>query len=734
MRRECASSKEIPIYDTINIDTRFTIQHKLGSGGMGQVYLAVDSETGKDVAIKVAKVNNQTAKRRFSREIEILSGVHHESIVGYISSGFTDDTYWYAMDYIPGPNVTEWFKSQGILDYSFLATTMGCIASALSVVHNQGVVHRDVKPSNIIINTNGDAKLLDFGMVKPLDDLESPELSVDGSITGSPLFMSPEQALGEREPDVRSDVYSLGAILYEMLTGKPPYEIGRVTRQSVRLICELLPPRPSSIRPELRGGLDAIILKSLEKRPGDRYQTVGDLTADIGRYLDHDPIQARSAGIFYVLRKNLYRRRWRFAGSLLAVALIAMGVVSQMGQPYDTTRAQSRALFLKCEILSHPNDPRIYESVGVFSHRYADLPETILIRAHSIYSSQEPRVAIMLLENALDRDPARWDCRLLLDNILRAQGMGLQTGSGVPAATVPPTFEGDIRAVFAALDPEVALERAREALRRRPDDPLALEAAARLSTLTGDLAGSLEFVNERIASDGDASDWLRFKGIVLLRLGRIHDALLNFNEFVTSKPENAVPYTLRGNTLRRLGRYAEAIEDFDRSIDLLGSGRRAAWIYYHRATAHWIMGNREQAVDDYATASRLLTHPNMGDARRFLILREMGRVDEAQKVLRSARSDVEENEWLSKVLECLEGHLTPADLVDFAGAAPARRCEGLYYAAEVCLLKGDRNAAREWFRRCVDLGVSSDPEEPGDPMSEHELAVWRLAMLDTMDE
>ncbi len=275
-------AKEMPIKDNIRIDSRFSLKYLLGSGGMGRVYLATDSENGNDVAIKFLSADNQNANKRFSREIETLSEINHKSVVQYICSGSTDDGYWYAMDHIPGPNITDWFRSKGILDYPLLSETMSHIASALSVVHEKGVVHRDVKPDNILMN--GDLPVLvDFGIVHLQSSTQSTKLTHEGSIVGTAMYMSPEQVMGGII-DGRSDLYSLGTILYEILTSCHPFPAENFPRLVSKILRER-PIRPTAHNPGIPKALEQITVRLLEKNPDLRYDSAEQLVESLNRFI-----------------------------------------------------------------------------------------------------------------------------------------------------------------------------------------------------------------------------------------------------------------------------------------------------------------------------------------------------------------------------------------------------------------------------------------------------------------
>lgn len=275
LRREAFVAKQLGQY---------RLKKLLGSGGMGEVYLAEHQMMKRPCAIKVIrpeKAGDPKVLARFEREVRATAKLSHWNSIDIYDYGRTDDgTFYYVMEFLPGHNLGELVEMHGPLPAARIVHLMRQICEALAEAHEQGLIHRDIKPANVYCAYRGGlfdvAKILDFGLAKPITDATDSDLTQEGSITGSPLYMSPEQATGSDAVDARSDVYSLGAVLYFMATGQPPFTAQSPLKVLIAHASED-PDPPRLLRPELPPALEEVILRCLEKRPEDRYQDVSQL-------------------------------------------------------------------------------------------------------------------------------------------------------------------------------------------------------------------------------------------------------------------------------------------------------------------------------------------------------------------------------------------------------------------------------------------------------------------------
>jgi serine/threonine protein kinase/tetratricopeptide (TPR) repeat protein len=318
----------------------YEIIKELGRGGMGAVYLArrADAQYEKRVAIKLIKrgMDTETVLRHFRDERQILAGFDHPNIARLFDAGTSPDGLpYFVMERIEGLQIDKYCQTHGLSIPEQLELFQQ-VCAAVAYAHRHLVIHRDIKPSNIIVTPEGVPKLLDFGIAKLLQEEAEPLVTVTGQRLMTPEYASPEQLRGERVTTA-SDVYSLGIVLYQLLTGTPPYRFNSLTpRERERAIIEEQPLRPStaaglkriqdsasSIQKLLKGDLDNIVLMAIRKEPERRYQSVEQFSEDIRRYLDARPILARKDTVGYRTTKFVRRNK----GLVAATAIIFLSLV-----------------------------------------------------------------------------------------------------------------------------------------------------------------------------------------------------------------------------------------------------------------------------------------------------------------------------------------------------------------------------------------------------------------------
>jgi tetratricopeptide (TPR) repeat protein/predicted Ser/Thr protein kinase len=327
----------------------YEITGELGRGGMGVVYEALQRNPRRFVALKVLDVRRASSEtlRRFEYESQILGHLRHPGIAQVFEAG-TENGHdgpqpYFVMELVRGPTLREFVGKSG-LDTRRRLELLAKVCDAVHHAHQQGVIHRDLKPSNILIDDTGQPKILDFGVARFTHaDIEAATLQTEGTqLLGTLPYMSPEQAAGDpKEVDVRSDVYALGVVAYEVLSGRTPLDLRQLTIPAgLRAIQDQDPPRLGTIDRTLRGDVEAIVAKALEKDKTYRYQSAAEMAVDLRRFLRNEPILAVRHGRMYALGKFARRHRAQVsAAAAITIVLVAATIVSA-GQAIRARRAE----------------------------------------------------------------------------------------------------------------------------------------------------------------------------------------------------------------------------------------------------------------------------------------------------------------------------------------------------------------------------------------------------------
>jgi len=295
LRREAIEAKRLGAYRLIRL---------LGAGGMGEVYLAEHTLLKRPCAIKLilpGRAADPKALARFESEVQATARLTHWNTVEIYDYGHTSDgTFYYVMEYLPGMNLEDLIEEFGPMPADRVVYLLRQVCAALNEAHSMGLIHRDIKPGNIFAAQRGGvhdvAKLLDFGLVKSTSVVaaDSAKLTLDGAVVGSPMYIAPESAMGEREPDARSDIYSLGATAYFLLTGRPVFNDEAPLRVIFAHVNEPVTP-PSRFQDNIPPELELIVLRCLAKRPEDRYQSAEELETALATASRNSAWNAKSA-------------------------------------------------------------------------------------------------------------------------------------------------------------------------------------------------------------------------------------------------------------------------------------------------------------------------------------------------------------------------------------------------------------------------------------------------------
>lgn len=313
---------------------------------MGRVFLARQAQPEREVALKLVRALDSQALARFRREAELLASLEHSGIARLYASGDTEigglRLPWLAMEYVPGLDLLRHADAQG-LDLASRLRLLIAVCKAVHYAHGRGVIHRDLKPGNILVDAEGQPRVLDFGIARLLE--QGQTMTQAGQVLGTLPYMSPEQLSGGKvHPDARGDVYALGVIAYELIAGRLPHP-----RLSTSTLIEALdiirretPPRLSSLAPRARGDLDWVVMKALASEPERRYSSAAEFAAELERVLDHRPVAARPPTVGYLLSRFVRRNR-ALSAALAMVALVLVGA-SVVSLRFAWSEAEARLL------------------------------------------------------------------------------------------------------------------------------------------------------------------------------------------------------------------------------------------------------------------------------------------------------------------------------------------------------------------------------------------------------
>jgi serine/threonine protein kinase/Tfp pilus assembly protein PilF len=598
-----AASESGPLVLSAELLGDYRIIKELGRGAMGVVYEAIQGTLGRRVALKVLPAGaamSGISRERFLREARAAASLAHPGIVPIYDQGEERGVPYFAMELVRGRTLKAVLADEGPLEPTRAARLAAQAARALEYAHERGVIHRDVKPDNLFLveedeDERGERVLLgDFGLATRLDDAA---LTREGTVVGTPLYMSPEQAKGERDKiDRRVDVYSLGATLYELVSGEPPFDGSADTQvlltrirdeDAVSLRRRVKKKKRASLGaatggehqslkiPDVAPSLDAVVARCLEKDPERRYATAGALADDLERFLRGEPVLAKPPSA--VERADRYVRRRARPIALLSALLVFLILALLLGAPIQR-HVRANALVLKALDVERAGSRA--EARGLLEQALVLVPNLAAARAH-LAAMQMADGDLVLARAALDAaildEPENPEARILRGELSRRQGElaraldDFDVATRVAAAHDPRASYGR-GAVLAGLGRwgEAAAELAhgldvvRDARGRPSDDrgfldALVLSGEARFRT--ADLVGAQQDLEEAIRLDPFRAAPHVLLGKVMIAAGKDAPADAAFEAALRRSPDDPEALELRAGARRRLGRAAEALYD-----------------------------------------------------------------------------------------------------------------------------------------------------------------------------
>jgi tetratricopeptide (TPR) repeat protein len=742
----------------------YLIQERVGSGGMGSVYRALRQDAyQQQVALKVIRpgLDSDEILRRFHTERQVLAELQHPHIARLLDGGATDDGRpYFVMEYIEGEPL------DGYCDRHQLGTRerlrlFQLVCEAVQHAHQRQVLHRDLKPGNVLVTADGTPKVMDFGLAKRLDGppVSSPgaEQTPSGAILGTPSYMAPEQAGGvTRQVGPAVDVYALGAILYELLTGRPPFLAGTPLDTLLQVLSEE-PVPPSRLQPKLPRDLETICLKCLHKEPGRRYASVADLAEDVRRFLGGEPIRARPVGTAERLWRWCRRKPALTAAAVLA--LLALGVAAffahQAHLIEEQLRAEKRQYAEEKALLAAMSGEfdNAEKAIAEAEHLGAPTGQVRLLQGQVAFHRGDVLTASKHLEQAVHLMPESVAARAMLaqayhnsGQTLRIEQLYAEFERMSPSTPEDYLFKGQMETIFR---PERCLQTLDEAVRRRNsviaravraearwnramasgtvrDAELALEEAAVARTMLPDnpfvLAQSL-YAGLVAAGIYEDRGLARERERVLEQARRDVEALRRFS--------------LSPIALRACFWYFLYVGDEEAAYDLSRRGTefRLVPMLYLRGVYREALAAAQRGIErgyDVALIERGFILPELpdGDAQAQLafqkavdapvfnvgrlcppmILLLLGRKEdaiEANQKLRNNSTPIPAwyEGWYVKYLNYQCGLLTAEELLQAAGSSRPKLCEAHFLIGLQHLADGNRARARIHLRQCVATRV-----------------------------
>ena len=621
----------------------FEILNLIGTGGMGAVFLAKQISLDREVALKViSDISGARAKslERFKREAKVLAKISHPHIVSIYEVGEEGPYAYFAMEFVKGVSLDKILASirnassdakasevmrmcledkSGIYDKEYaksrqkdgaeidtdyivgISKIIICIALALENAHSKGILHRDVKPSNILIDSNGTPKLVDFGLARA----ETQQtITVTGEFFGTPSYVSPEQIRKPDTVDCRSDVYSLAATYYECLTLHPPFEGNTVNETLTRVISREATP-PKKYCPRLSTDFNTVLLHALEKSQEDRYLTAADFADDIENLLEFKPIKAKKPSITQRTYKTLRRNPLKVVAVGAFILVIIMGYFLFSSRIQQKNEAIARELY---QLGSHKT------SQGEFTEALMYLEKAIkvnpkFIGAYSLAGDcfrylGQPQKAIEIYKQAIEIDPNNTDSYCNLGTTYRDLGRH-----------------------------DEAIEVFKQTIRINPNSTGAYYNLGITYRDLGHHDKAIEAFKQTVRINPNNTDAYCNLGTIYRDLGRRNEAIEAFKQMIRINPNDADAYCNLGTTYRDLGRHDEAIEAFKQAIRINPNNTDA---YCNLGTTYRDFGRHNEAIEAFKQMIRI--NPNDADAYYSLgtTYRDLGRPLDAISAYSSA--------------------------------------------------------------------------------------------------
>jgi len=626
---------------------RYKLLEKIGEGGMAVVYMAQQEKPiHRKVALKIIKLGMDTKQviARFEVERQALAMMDHPNIAKVLDAGATETGRpYFVMELVTGVSITEYCDKNELNMRERLALFIQ-VCNAVQHAHQKGIIHRDIKPSNVMV-THRDGtpvpKIIDFGIAKAINQrlTEKTLFTRYAHIIGTPAYMSPEQAeLSDLDIDTRSDIYSLGVLLYELLTGTPPFGEEQLHKagylEMQRIIREEEPTKPSTklstlgetlteiakhrastpdlLRKAIRGDLDWIVMKALEKDRARRYETANGLAMEIQRHLEHEPVLARGPSTVYRLQKFLHRNRVP-AVAALAIAVVLVGVTAILSMwNRDRLQLAEAESFMHTGILARarrsfmerdfPAALKDVESILNSKHVGADAQ---LLYANILVEGQEPNEAIVRLKSLLDERP--------------------EIAGAAHALLARIYWEGELGGAERLTKANEHRQKAQQLL------PETAEAYFVRAMTAATIKQTFSYLNKALDIDPAHYESRRLRAYTYHCSKNFSSAAEDALCLVMLRPQDPLGHTVRADALRELDRYEEAINSYNKAIEYTSSeDPQLLDLYDHRRETYSQMGSFQEALPDAKKCVSLAKEKEIYHIHVFTTLVSLGLYEEAK--------------------------------------------------------------------------------------------------------